>query len=62
MIDARSSHPSYFRGETFDMVFFALEDALRNEHGEVGVLYAEFFDARVEPFWRIISTMKRLEE
>lgn len=35
------------------MVFFAFEDALGDEHGEGGVLDAEFFDARVEPVLRI---------
>jgi hypothetical protein len=47
----RSSHPGDFGRETFNVVFFALENALRDKHGEIGVLHSEFLDTSVEPLW-----------
>lgn len=48
--------------ETLNVVLFLLEDAFRDEHGEVGVFNTQFLDFRIEPVWESVRSQKRIYE
>lgn len=52
MRNVRSRNPCDFGRETLDVILFALKNALRDKHGEVGVLDAEFLNLLVEPVYK----------
>jgi hypothetical protein len=50
-MDIRSCNPSNFWREPFDMVLFPFQNLGRDEHGEIRVLNADFFDLSIEPLY-----------
>ena len=44
--DVRSSNPSYFRSESFDMIFFSVQDGFRDEHWEISVIDSQSFTVK----------------